>query len=91
MPTSARRRVLSEQADKLEAIAQLLMTQETIEGEEMEALFDSPRPTPVLVGPASRSQSGRDRAMDEPRPAEPASPERDRPGGLGTFRPQPAG
>jgi cell division protease FtsH len=37
--------------DKLEAIAQLLIQEETIEGDELEALFDSPRPVPDLVGP----------------------------------------
>src|SRR5699024_10708531 len=35
----------------LEAIAELLVREETIEGEELEALFDSPRPKPNLVGP----------------------------------------
>ncbi|MGI8644173.1 MAG: ATP-dependent metallopeptidase FtsH/Yme1/Tma family protein, partial [Thermomicrobiales bacterium] len=83
--------VLSEQADKLEAIAQLLMTQETIEGEEMEALFDSPRPTPVLVGPPTGQPASRDGGGEEAQPVEPREAERDRPGGLGTFRPQPAG
>ena len=37
--------------DKLEAIVRLLVAQETIEGGELEALFDEPRPAPNLVGP----------------------------------------
>lgn len=81
--------VLNEQADKLEVIAQLLIAQETIEGEEMEALFDSPRPKPFLVGPPTGRPVGQPR--DEARPPESSEPERDRPNGLGTLRPQPAG
>jgi cell division protease FtsH len=45
------RDVLTEHFDKLEAIAQLLMKEETIEGDQLEALFDSPRPVPDLIGP----------------------------------------
>ncbi|HRA47106.1 MAG TPA: AAA family ATPase, partial [Thermomicrobiales bacterium] len=40
-----------EHFDKLEAIAQLLIENETIEFEELEALFESPRPSPNLIGP----------------------------------------
>jgi cell division protease FtsH len=47
------KRVLSDHRDKLEAIAMLLMEKETIEGDELEALFDSPRPQPTLSGPMS--------------------------------------
>ncbi|HEV2107049.1 MAG TPA: ATP-dependent zinc metalloprotease FtsH [Thermomicrobiales bacterium] len=84
--------VLNEHADKLEAIAQLLIAQETIEGEEMEALFDSPRPTPDLVGPPSGRPASRATSLaDQSGLAEPRNPERERPGGLGQLRPQPAG
>jgi cell division protease FtsH len=43
--------VLTAEFDKLEAIAKLLVQEETIEGEQLESLFDSPRPKPDLVGP----------------------------------------
>ena len=43
--------IIEQHFDQLEAIAQLLMREETIEGEQLEALFDSPRPKPDLVGP----------------------------------------
>ncbi len=43
--------LLTENFEKLQAIAELLMREETIEGEELEALFDAPRPAPRLVGP----------------------------------------
>ncbi len=85
--------IISQHADKLDAIAQLLVRQETIEGEEMEALFDSPRPKPDLVGPptgrpASRFQGAPVREP-EARPIE--RPERDMPpSGAGQLRPQPA-
>ncbi|MCO5175532.1 MAG: ATP-dependent zinc metalloprotease FtsH [Thermomicrobiales bacterium] len=46
------RQVLTEHADKLEAIAMLLIENETVESEELEALFDSPRPQPTLHGPS---------------------------------------
>jgi cell division protease FtsH len=79
--------ILTRQADKLEAIAQLLVREETIEGEELEALFDSPRPTPDLVGPPT----GRPATRFQPRPQMTPEPrqERDRPPG-GRFRPAPA-
>lgn len=56
--------LITEKQDKLEAIAMLLMERETIDGEEVEALFDTPRPTPTLSGPinyvppAQEEQSG---------------------------------
>ncbi|MCC6944750.1 MAG: ATP-dependent zinc metalloprotease FtsH [Thermomicrobiales bacterium] len=43
--------ILTEHFDKLEAIAELLIKEETIEGEQLEALFDTPRPSPRLAGP----------------------------------------
>ncbi|HUZ01977.1 MAG TPA: ATP-dependent zinc metalloprotease FtsH [Thermomicrobiaceae bacterium] len=45
------KRIITDNMDKLEAIAMLLIEHETIEGNELEALFDSPRPRPQLVGP----------------------------------------
>ncbi len=43
--------VIAANFDKLEAIAGLLIKEETIEGDQLEALFDSPRPLPTLAGP----------------------------------------
>jgi cell division protease FtsH len=82
------REVLEEHADKLEAIALLLIRQETIEGEELEALFDSPRPKPDLVGPPGGRPAVK---LAPPAAATPAPrPERDLPPS-GHLRPQPAG
>ncbi len=80
--------VLTQEFDKLEAIAQLLIQEETIEGEQLESLFDSPRPAPDLVGPPSGRPSTRV-VQPAPRTAEPLQ-ERDQPGGLGQLQPQPA-
>lgn len=75
--------------DRLEAIARLLIREETIEDEELEALFDSPRPRPDLVGPPTGRPSrlsqemasgGRDSQRDE---------DEDDRGALGTLSPQP--
>jgi len=85
--------VITRHAGELEALAELLVKQETIEGEEMEALFDSPRPKPDLVGPpsgrpASRAEAPAAREV-APRGAE--QPERELPpSGAGQLRPQPA-
>jgi len=79
--------ILEVNSEALEAIAQLLMREETIEGEELEALFDAPRPKPDLVGPPF----GRPSARFEPRPQGQVQPRPDgdqpAPGGLA---PQPA-
>ncbi len=91
------RTIITENLDKLDAIAQMLIDQETLEGDEMEALFDSPRPKPDLVGPPS----GRPAAITqgpsvdgdgatEPRPADRGERELP-PSGAGQLRPQPAG
>ncbi|MFL5761754.1 MAG: ATP-dependent zinc metalloprotease FtsH [Thermomicrobiales bacterium] len=85
--------VLTNNFDKLEAIAQLLIREETIEGEELEALFDSPRPKPELVGPpigrpAIEAQDSMAARQAEKAP-EPERPERDLPP-AGQLRPQPA-
>ena len=93
------RTVLEDQAEYLEAIAQLLLTAETIEGDEMEALFDRPRPTPDLVGPPHGRPSGRMQQVQERQDPPPGTlppglqPTRDRSAerpGLGGWRPNPA-
>ncbi|MCC6791069.1 MAG: ATP-dependent zinc metalloprotease FtsH, partial [Thermomicrobiales bacterium] len=82
------RKVVTEHFDKLAAIAELLVQEETIEGEQMEALFDSPRPMPDLVGPPSGRPATRTQPS-VPEPRQPERPERDTPG-HGQLRPQPA-
>jgi len=83
------REVITENMDKLEAIAELLIREETIESEQLEALFDSPRPTPELTGPTTR-QAVLERT-EPPKPARPVErPERDSPPSPGQLRPQPA-
>jgi cell division protease FtsH len=85
--------VLTDEFDKLEAIARLLIQEETIEGEQMEALFDSPRPMPDLVGPPTGRPATRVpesmAALKDERKAE--RPERESPPAGGHLRPQPAG
>ncbi|MDI3338964.1 MAG: ATP-dependent zinc metalloprotease FtsH [Sphaerobacter sp.] len=81
--------ILSKHMDKLEAIAMLLMEEETIEGPQLEALFDEPRPRPQLVGPpitrpAAALHAGsepEERADDRPAQAPHPAPK---------MRPQPA-
>ncbi len=80
------KQVLSENMDKLESIAMLLMERETIEGSELEALFDEPRPRPTLVGPPIT----RPAAMSAPREAAPDRGERREPSGSPTMQPRPA-
>ncbi|HMM41536.1 MAG TPA: ATP-dependent zinc metalloprotease FtsH [Thermomicrobiales bacterium] len=74
------RQVLTDHSDKLEAIAMLLMENETVEAEELEALFDTPKPQPTLQGP--------------PVPPAPTTeterPERREPEATPRLRPQPA-
>jgi cell division protease FtsH len=77
------RTILVEHFDKLEAIAQLLIREETIETEQLETVFDGPRPRPVLQGPPH----GRPTAPV----AQPERQERDEPPAMGHLRPQPAG
>jgi cell division protease FtsH len=77
--------VITEHFERLEAIASMLMQEETIDGEQMEALFDSPRPMPNLVGPPSGKPSFRSTWEAE------VKPERDAPASGGQLRPQPAG
>jgi cell division protease FtsH len=79
------RAILTEHFDRLEAIAQLLIREETIEFEQLEEVFDVPRPRPILQGPPH----GRAQA---PVPApQPERGERDVPPATGQLRPQPAG
>jgi len=84
------RQILTEQFDKLEAIAQLLIREETIESEQFEAVFDLPRPKPNLVGPPW----GRPVAPRLTPPViapQPERDDRDAPPATGQLRPQPAG
>jgi cell division protease FtsH len=83
--------IIEQHVDALESIAQLLMREETIEGDQLEAIFDSPRPKPDLVGPptgrpATRfAENGNQQRANE-------RPERDQSaGGFGSLRPAPAG
>jgi cell division protease FtsH len=84
------RAIVEEHTDKLQAIAELLLREETIEGEELEALFETPRPRPDLVGPPT-GRPGRS-FPPETAPAErpAARGERDLPPSPGQLRPQPA-
>ncbi len=80
--------IVTAHAAELEAIARLLIQQETIEGEELEAVFSHPRPTPDLVGPPL----GRPATAFEPRPqGQLSGADRDAPpSGTGRWSPQPA-
>ena len=81
------KQVLSDNMEKLESIAMLLMERETIEGSELEALFDEPRPRPTLIGPPIT----RPAAMAAPREAATDRGERREPAGPPpTMQPQPA-
>ncbi|HYO30370.1 MAG TPA: ATP-dependent zinc metalloprotease FtsH [Thermomicrobiales bacterium] len=85
--------IIEGNADKLEAIAQLLIREETIEGDQLETLFDTPRPKPDLVGPPTGRPAAR---VISPVPSQQKPPvregrERDAPpAGAGTWSPQPA-
>ncbi|HYI24882.1 MAG TPA: ATP-dependent zinc metalloprotease FtsH, partial [Thermomicrobiales bacterium] len=87
--------VVTEHYDKLEAIALLLIREESIDDEQLERLFDSPRPKPNLVGPPTGRPSAQAQIAAD-RPAARRIPDRsDRrdqdPPTLGTLRPHPAG
>jgi cell division protease FtsH len=87
------RDALTENFAKLEAIAELLIANETIESEELEALFDSPRPTPDLVGPPTGRPATVAQGVRSVAPELPVAerPEREMPpSGAGQLRPQPA-
>ncbi|MFN8665425.1 MAG: cell division protein FtsH, partial [Thermomicrobiales bacterium] len=85
------RDVVQTNADKLKSIAELLLAEETIEGEQLEALFEQPRPRPRLVGPPAGQEASKSPLV--PTPADTPQPrsEWDRPPGMGHLRPQPAG
>jgi cell division protease FtsH len=88
------REVVTSHFMQLEAIAELLVREETIEGEELEALFDSPRPKPTLVGPPATSPAASMITPAEekkPRSKRTDTDDRDRPPLGGTMVPQPAG
>jgi cell division protease FtsH len=72
----------------------LLIQEETIEGDELEALFDSPRPKPDLVGPPTGRPALRVpeqmAAVTDQRKAERQERESP-PSAPGHLRPQPAG
>ena len=74
-------------ADKLQTIADLLLERETIEGEELEALFETPRPRPDRCRRAAAQ--GGVRAGNTGGGTTSARGERDAPGAR-AARPQPA-
>jgi len=86
------RTIITEHIDKLQTIAELLIQKETIEGDEMEALFDSPRPQPDLVGPPTGRPAAavRGKGPEATEARLPERTERDLPP-TGQLRPQPAG
>lgn len=75
------RMIVSEHFDTLEAIANHLIEQETLEHDELEELFDGPRPTPNLIGPPAGKPAARMRREEQEG--------RDFPGS-GKLTPQPA-
>jgi cell division protease FtsH len=75
--------------DKLEAIARLLIREESIEDEELEALFDMPRPRPDLVGPPTGRPSRLSQETASGGRVERRDEDEDDSGSLGTLRPQP--
>jgi cell division protease FtsH len=83
------REIVEVNSDKLQAIAELLLAEETIEGEQLESLFELPRPRPDLVGPPG-GRPGRGFATPTPPAERPAARERDLPPSSGQLRPQPA-
>ncbi len=88
------RDVVTSHFTQLESIAELLVREETIEGDELEALFDSPRPKPTLVGPPATSPAASlITPADEkkPRHQRTDTDDRDRPPLGGAMVPQPAG
>jgi len=87
--------VITEHFDRLEAIALLLIREETIDDEQLEHLFDTPRPKPQLVGPPTGRPSARALEAASMPPAQRLPERQDRrdpdPPSLGQLRPQPAG
>ena len=85
------RDVVETNADKLKAIADLLLAEETIEGEQLEALFEQPRPRPRLVGPPANPEAQPSPSVPAPAETPQSRNDWDRPPGMGHLRPQPAG
>jgi len=79
--------ILMQHMDKLEKIATLLVEKETLEGHEIEALFDEPRPRPELVGPPVTKPAA---LMNAQQPAPADAPQESRPAPAPQIRPQPA-
>ena len=80
--------ILMQHMDKLEKIATLLVEKETLEGHEIKALFDEPRPRPELVGPPVTKPAV---LMNRPQPSQAEVPqESSRPAAAPHIRPQPA-
>ncbi len=79
--------ILLQHMDKLEQIATLLVEKETIEGQEIEALFDEPRPRPELVGPPITRPAA---LIKHAQPAQAEPPQEARPVPAPQIRPQPA-
>ena len=68
------------------------MQEETIEGEQIEALFDSPRPKPDLVGPPTGRPATRFTRNGSAAATRKSARERDlAASGFGSLRPAPAG
>ena len=85
--------IIESNADKLEAIAHLLIREETIEGDQLEMLFDTPRPKPDLVGPPTGRPAAKVPAAVPSPPMPPVREARERdapPTGAGNWSPQPA-
>ena len=60
--------ILQAHIETLDMISMLLMDRETISGEELEELFDSPRPEPKLIGPVSYHRPESVGSGDQQRP-----------------------
>jgi cell division protease FtsH len=82
------KQILLDHMDKLEKIATLLVEKETLDGHEIEALFDEPRPRPELVGPPLTRPAA---LIATPETARPDSPSEVRPAApVPHIKPQPA-
>lgn len=82
--------IIQTRFDKLEAISRLLIREETIEDEELEALFDSPRPKPDLVGPPTGRPSRLSQESSTSGSVKRREDEDDDRGSVGSLNPQPA-
>jgi cell division protease FtsH len=89
---SRAKQVITEYFSRLEAIAQLLVKEETIESEQLEALFEQPRPLPNLVGPPHGSPSAQSQVAFTPAgdSTQRDRPDRETPPTLSHLRPRPA-